>query len=362
MFAAAPGRRRPHRHGRLHRAPGCGVVAQPSHPRRQSEQRHRLDGRRPGRPRAGRRPGGSDLFRARRGAAPPRRPGQDVDRLRFGPAAAAARGAQILPRRDRARSPGRRRRPRPGAPHDLAGNPRDAQRDYRTALHKGRDDEVTRRLALSLAISGEREPALRLLENQLLVRDRSAERARALVLALTGDTAGATRAVQAAMPGPQAGAMRPFLARLPALSPAERALAVHLGVFPSDARPAAQSTYAANDFANAVTDAGRRTRARDRCPPSHRPTVLDRAAPAPRAEERSPWPTPRTPNPSSHGQSARGRADGVGSVARQHRLRRGQAILVLRAAWFPARRKRLRPGRSPRLKPPPLPSPALRRS
>ena len=144
-----------------------------------------------------------------------------------------------------------------GLAHDIAGNPREAQRDYRMALQKGRDDEVTRRLALSLAISGEREPALRLLEDQLLVRDRAAERARALVLALTGDTAGATRAVQAAMPAPQAGAMSPFLARLPTLSPAERALAVHLGVFPGDGRTAAPSTYAANDFANAVTDAGR---------------------------------------------------------------------------------------------------------
>ena len=143
-----------------------------------------------------------------------------------------------------------------GLAHDIAGNPREAQRDYRSALQKGRDDEATRRLALSLAISGEREPALRLLEEQLLVRDRAAERARALVLALTGDSAGAARAVQSAMPGPQASAMSPFLARLPRLSPAERALAVHLGVFPRDGG-AAPSTYAVNNFASAVTDAGR---------------------------------------------------------------------------------------------------------
>jgi Flp pilus assembly protein TadD len=144
-----------------------------------------------------------------------------------------------------------------GLAFDVAGNPREAQRDYRLALQRGRDDEATRRLALSLAISGEREPALRLLEDQLLVRDRAAERTRALVLALTGDTAGATRAAQAAMPGPQASAMSPFLARLPTLSPAERALAVHLGIFPGDGRTAAPTAYAANDFANAVTDAGR---------------------------------------------------------------------------------------------------------
>jgi Flp pilus assembly protein TadD len=144
-----------------------------------------------------------------------------------------------------------------GLAHDIAGNPREAQRDYRLALQRGRDDETTRRLALSLAISGEREPALRLIEDQLLVRDPAAERTRALVLALTGDTAGASRAASASMPGPQANAMTPFLARLPTLSPAERALAVHLGIFPSDGRTAAPSAYAANDFADAVTDAGR---------------------------------------------------------------------------------------------------------
>jgi Flp pilus assembly protein TadD len=158
-----------------------------------------------------------------------------------------------------------------GLAHDIAGNPREAQRDYRMALQKGRDDEATRRLALSLAISGEREPALRLLEDQLLVRDRAAERTRALVLALTGDAAGATRAVQSAMPGPHAGAISPFLARLPSLSAAERALAVHLGVFPNDGRTAAPSAYAANDFASAVTDAGR--------PDPSRPSLARRSPP-----------------------------------------------------------------------------------
>ncbi|MFL6845219.1 MAG: SPOR domain-containing protein [Allosphingosinicella sp.] len=147
-----------------------------------------------------------------------------------------------------------------GLAYDIAGNPRQAQRDYRLALQRGRDDEVTRRLALSLAISGEREPALRLLEDQLLTRDPAAERTRALVLALTGDTAGANRAVQADMPGPRATAMAPFLARLPLLSPAERALAVHLGVFPGNGGSSVPSTaYAANTepVPQAVTDAGR---------------------------------------------------------------------------------------------------------
>src|SRR3712207_6867002 len=40
--------------------------------------------------------------------------------------------------------------------YDISGDPRRAQRDYRLALQQSRDPEVTRRLALSLAITGER--------------------------------------------------------------------------------------------------------------------------------------------------------------------------------------------------------------
>ena len=40
-----------------------------------------------------------------------------------------------------------------GLAYDISGDPRRAQRDYRLALQNRRDDEVTRRLALSLAIT-----------------------------------------------------------------------------------------------------------------------------------------------------------------------------------------------------------------
>ena len=133
-----------------------------------------------------------------------------------------------------------------GLAYDLLGDPRRAQRDYRLALQSQPSAEVSRRLALSLAISGEREAALRALEGQLLIRDRAAERTKIFVLALTGDPAGAARAVQATMPA-QGAAMTPFLERLPALSPSERALAVHFGHFPSHARNLpvpAPNTYA----------------------------------------------------------------------------------------------------------------------
>jgi Flp pilus assembly protein TadD len=136
-----------------------------------------------------------------------------------------------------------------GLAWDISGDPRRAQRDYRLALSRGGDAEITRRLALSLAISGEREPALQLIQDQVMQRDRAALRTRALVLALTGDRQGADRAVEMAMPGAQAAALEPFLARLPTLSLADRALAVHLGHFPGTGRPASPSqTYAQNAY------------------------------------------------------------------------------------------------------------------
>jgi hypothetical protein len=69
-----------------------------------------------------------------------------------------------------------------------------------------------------------------------------------LVLALTGDWQGAGRAVETAMPGPQAAALEPFLSRLPSLSLADRALAVHLGHFPGNGRSAAAPAYAQNNY------------------------------------------------------------------------------------------------------------------
>ncbi len=155
-----------------------------------------------------------------------------------------------------------------GLVYDMLGDPRRAQQDYQLALRHGHDPEVTRRLALSLGISGERERALQLLEEQLLLRDPAAARTRALVLALTGDAEGADRAAQEAMPGAQAQAMAPFLARLPTLSLADRALAVHFGHFPGSGQPAPTS-YAG---LVPITNAG--------APDSSRPALGTRSDPS----------------------------------------------------------------------------------
>lgn len=118
-----------------------------------------------------------------------------------------------------------------GLAYDLLGNQAAAQRDYRAALTGADRDEARRRLALSLAISGDKSTALATLEPLLLRRDPAAGRVRALVLALSGDWASAKTALDYTMPGTSAH-MGPFFRRLPTLTSGQKAAAVHLGIFP----------------------------------------------------------------------------------------------------------------------------------
>lgn len=131
-----------------------------------------------------------------------------------------------------------------GLAYDMVGQNQQAQADYSIALSRGPDAEVERRLALSRAISGDRVGALAVLEAQLRRQERAGWRARAFVLALTGDTAGALKGVQNSL-GPQGAQMQPFLDRLPQLTPADKAMAVHFGRFPTSVRMAAVSAPAA---------------------------------------------------------------------------------------------------------------------
>lgn len=145
-----------------------------------------------------------------------------------------------------------------GLARDLLGDPAGAQRDYAAALRRRNDPEVRRRMALSLAISGQREAALAMIDRQVRENDRAGWRTQAFVLALTGDVAGATRTAQGVAPAGTADAMAPFLARLPSLSPAQRAMAVHLGIFPPDGRTqyAGVANPAADPGALAMADGG----------------------------------------------------------------------------------------------------------
>lgn len=164
--------------------------------------------------------------------------------------------------------------------YDLVGDPVRAQTDYVAALRHQEDAEVRRNYALSQAIAGNREPALQAIDAQLRKQDRAAWRTRAFILALTGDTAGATEATRAVMPA-QAAALAPFFARLPALTPAQRAMAVHFGRFPGDVAGAALAdNQAPTQYAQAETSAGRPDAAQaalgQRNPPAAPPSTAPR--------------------------------------------------------------------------------------
>jgi Flp pilus assembly protein TadD len=124
-----------------------------------------------------------------------------------------------------------------GLAYDLLGRQAEAQADYRAAQAGPDADEASRRLALSLAISGDRAAALQTLAPLMAKGDPGAARARAFVLALTGDPGGAMVAINAAMPGSSSG-VAPFLQRLPALKAGDKAAAVNLGIFPDSGEPA----------------------------------------------------------------------------------------------------------------------------
>lgn len=118
-----------------------------------------------------------------------------------------------------------------GLAYDLLGNQVAAQTDYRAAMLGLDRDEARRRLALSLAISGDKDQAVSTLQPLLQRGDRAAVRVHSLVLALGGDLASAKSALDRSMPGASA-RMDPFFRRLPALSITQKAAAVHLGIFP----------------------------------------------------------------------------------------------------------------------------------
>lgn len=120
-----------------------------------------------------------------------------------------------------------------GLAHDLEGDGKKAQRDYLAALKARPSDEVTRRLALSLGIGGDKDAALARLEALLRRNDQGAWRARAFILAMNGDMPGAEKIVRMVVPAEAAGSMTGFLQRLASLNPAARAHAVHFGSLPS---------------------------------------------------------------------------------------------------------------------------------
>lgn len=165
-----------------------------------------------------------------------------------------------------------------GLAYDLLGRQADAQADYRAALKGPDGDEARRRLALSLAISGNRTEALQVLSPLIAQRDVAAGRTRAFVLALSGDSAGAMAAINAAMPG-SSGSVAPFLQRLPSLQAGQKAAAVNLGVFPGDAYASAgvPTVISSSETTNRLAGIDNLLRQ----PPPQQPTVQASYTPRP---------------------------------------------------------------------------------
>jgi Flp pilus assembly protein TadD len=162
-----------------------------------------------------------------------------------------------------------------GLAYDLLGRQSDAQSDYRAAFGGLDSDEAHRRLALSLAISGNRASALDALAPLAAKGDASTNRVRAFVLALTGDSRGAMVAIDAAMPGSWS-RVSPFLQKLPGLAPGQKAAAVNLGIFP-DAGDTAYA-YAATPSAPGVV-----TTASTELVPAQQPAATPSWQPTPSA-------------------------------------------------------------------------------
>ena len=120
-----------------------------------------------------------------------------------------------------------------GLARDLLGQQDAAQRDYQLALSIAPNDELTRRYALSLGISGDADRAIQMLTPQLRAQDRGAWRQRAMILAMNGRDKEATDIVNATMPPAMAQTILPYLTQMDRLNPAQQAAAAHFGRFPN---------------------------------------------------------------------------------------------------------------------------------
>jgi len=172
-----------------------------------------------------------------------------------------------------------------GLARDLIGDQDRAQADYRLYLTAHpHDGAVSQRLALSLAISGNRKAALAIIQ-PLAARDSAGDvqRTLAFVQALTGDAAQARRIAARNMPADQADAFSSFFDRLAALDSAEKAAAVHLGRLPQSTMNG-QSRIAAQNTATAPA-----------APPPAKPPIA--MPPAAVAIMPSPADTPAAPAP-----------------------------------------------------------------
>ncbi len=119
-----------------------------------------------------------------------------------------------------------------GLAYDLVGDNASAQRYYRQALTRGANDDVSLRLALSQAISGDRRGADATLAPLLQRQDKAAWRTRAFALAILGQPEEAVSIAKTMLPASLAEGIAPYLRYMPRLTPAQQAAAANFGAFP----------------------------------------------------------------------------------------------------------------------------------
>ena len=174
---------------------------------------------------------------------------------------------------------------------DLVGDSRSAQQLYRLALDNGAGAETRRRLALSQAISGNRDGFEATLLPLLEEGDLAAFRTRSFGLAILGDTAEAKTIATTSLPAGLGSQMASYLDIMPRLTNAQQAAAGNLGVFP-------QTSSIGSDDAEVAGYAGAPVRlAGSVQPPAPNAQTAPAPAPAPapppkRALELTPLPEP----------------------------------------------------------------------
>jgi thioredoxin-like negative regulator of GroEL len=217
-----------------------------------------------------------------------------------------------------------------GLARDMTGDQAGAQRDYQAALKRAPDDsELLYRYAASLGISGQLEAAEKVLQPLLYKSDRAAWRYRAFILAMNNKQADARKIANQTMPAQLAAALAPYMEKMPYLTPAQKAAAVHFGHFPmsvgtsmaaasprpavpvaaAPAQPAHQPPVSANTRVQPVQPDRSAPAARAPVPsplspartavPSPAPSSLTPSSPAPRSAEVQGPPAPATPSTTS---------------------------------------------------------------
>ena len=182
-----------------------------------------------------------------------------------------------------------------GLARDMTGDQAGAQRDYQAALkHAPEDPDLIYRYAASLGISGQVDGAEKVLQPLLYKSDRAAWRYRAFILAMNNKQADARKIASQTLPAQLAAALVPYMEKMPYLTPAQKAAAVHFGHFPTTVgtslaavTPRAAPTPPFTQ-APAATATPRPTPA-----PAPTPTPAPTPFPAP-----TPAPRPATPMPS----------------------------------------------------------------